>query len=145
MAAVAGREPEVTDYQIYAGTAAPYNFNGLVRHYFLRSQPWHADLAVALVECVNALPKATQYMLDEGEPSPYEASYDDPEVRDTYPNADLIRDSIREGGPRPLTPYYVDVAGAVIQTWHPPAAVNSQTPARSDQFMSDVLAGRRLL
>jgi len=29
--------PEVTDYQSYIGTAAPYNFNGLVRHYFLRS------------------------------------------------------------------------------------------------------------
>ena len=26
--------PEVTDYQMYVGTASPYNFNGLVRHYF---------------------------------------------------------------------------------------------------------------
>ncbi|MEJ2695445.1 MAG: efflux RND transporter permease subunit [Candidatus Sulfobium sp.] len=29
--------PEVTDYQSYIGTAAPFNFNGLVRHYYLRS------------------------------------------------------------------------------------------------------------
>ncbi len=28
--------PEVTDYQVYAGTAAPINFNGLVRQYYLR-------------------------------------------------------------------------------------------------------------
>lgn len=105
----------------------------------------HPDLAVQLVECVNALPKATQYMLDEGEPSPYEASYNDPQVRDKYPNADLIRDSIGTGGPRPLTPYYVDVTGSVIQTWHPPASVNSDTPQRTDQFMADVLNGRRLL
>ena len=33
------QEPEVTDYQVYAGVAAPYNFNGLVRHYFLRHGP----------------------------------------------------------------------------------------------------------
>ena len=105
----------------------------------------HPDLAVQLVECVNALPKATQYMLDEGEPSPYEASYSDPAVREKYPNADLIRESIAEAGPRPLTPYYVDVAGAVIQIWHPPADVNSETPARTDSFMADVLSGRRLL
>jgi len=105
----------------------------------------HPDLAVQLVECVNALPKATQYMLDEGEPSPYEASYNDPKVREKYPNADLIRESIAEGGPRPLTPYYVDVAGSIIQTWHPPAGVNSDTPTRSDRFMADVLGGRRLL
>ena len=41
--------PEVTDYQIYVGTAAPYSFNGLVRHYFLRRSPELADLQVNLV------------------------------------------------------------------------------------------------
>jgi len=40
--------PEVKDIEIYAGTAAPYNFNGLVRHYFLRSKPHQADLQVNL-------------------------------------------------------------------------------------------------
>lgn len=105
----------------------------------------HQDLAAQLIECVNALPKATQYMLDEGEPSPYAASYDDPEVRAEYENADLIRESIGDGGPRPLTPFYVDVAGAITQTWHPPASVTAETPEISDQFIADVLAGRRLL
>jgi len=38
--------PEVTDYQAYIGTAAPYNFNGLVRHYFLRAGSNVADLQV---------------------------------------------------------------------------------------------------
>ena len=41
--------PEVSDVQLYAGTAAPYNFNGLVRHYFLRRSPSGADLQVNLV------------------------------------------------------------------------------------------------
>jgi multidrug efflux pump subunit AcrB len=43
-----GQQPEVTNYQIYAGTSGPYNFNGLVRHYFLRSQPNQADIQVNL-------------------------------------------------------------------------------------------------
>ena len=43
------RVPEVTDVQLYAGTAAPFNFNGLVRHYFLRRAPHVADLQVNLV------------------------------------------------------------------------------------------------
>lgn len=43
------QEPEVTNYQVYAGTAAPYNFNGLVRHYFLRHGPEEADIQVNLV------------------------------------------------------------------------------------------------
>ena len=42
-------QPEVTNYQIYAGTSGPYNFNGLVRHYFLRNQPNQADIQVNLL------------------------------------------------------------------------------------------------
>jgi multidrug efflux pump subunit AcrB len=44
-----GQQPEVTNYQIYAGTSGPYNFNGLVRHYFLRRQPNQADIQVNLL------------------------------------------------------------------------------------------------
>jgi multidrug efflux pump subunit AcrB len=40
--------PEVKDLQLYAGNAAPFNFNGLVRHYFLRRSPYWADLQVNL-------------------------------------------------------------------------------------------------
>ena len=36
IAAAIRQEQEVTDYQVYAGTAAPYSFNGLMRHYDLR-------------------------------------------------------------------------------------------------------------
>ncbi len=42
--------PEVTDYQVYAGTAAPINFNGLVRQYYLRSAANVGDIQVNLVD-----------------------------------------------------------------------------------------------
>ncbi len=48
-AAAIRHEPEVLNYQIYAGTAAPYNFNGLVRHYFLRRGPNVADIQINFV------------------------------------------------------------------------------------------------
>ncbi len=44
-----GTQPEVISYQIYAGASGPYNFNGLVRHYFLRRQPNQADIQVNLL------------------------------------------------------------------------------------------------
>jgi multidrug efflux pump subunit AcrB len=44
-------QPEVVNLQTYVGTAAPYNFNGLVRHYYLRRGPNMADLQI------NLLPK----------------------------------------------------------------------------------------
>jgi multidrug efflux pump subunit AcrB len=40
--------PEVTHVVTYAGTATPYNFNGLVRHYFLRQEPYHGMIHVLL-------------------------------------------------------------------------------------------------
>ncbi|MEJ2470543.1 MAG: efflux RND transporter permease subunit [Desulfuromonadales bacterium] len=48
MAAVVRKDPTTINYQVYVGTAAPYNFNGLVRHYFLRSGPTVADIQVNL-------------------------------------------------------------------------------------------------
>jgi multidrug efflux pump subunit AcrB len=44
--------PDVKSTEVYAGTAAPFNFNGLVRHYFMRSGPDVADVQV------NLLPKS---------------------------------------------------------------------------------------
>ncbi|MFZ2869673.1 MAG: efflux RND transporter permease subunit [Zavarzinia sp.] len=43
--------PEITSLQTYAGTASPFSFNGLVRHYYLRADPWGGDIQI------NLLPK----------------------------------------------------------------------------------------
>ena len=50
LAAAVARVPEVLDFQGYAGTAAPINFNGLVRQYYLRSGSNVGDLQVNLVD-----------------------------------------------------------------------------------------------
>ncbi len=44
------QQPEVTDYQAYAGTSSPINFNGLVRQYYLRSGGEVGDMQVKLVD-----------------------------------------------------------------------------------------------
>ncbi len=51
LALAVGRDPAVHDIETYAGVGAPFNFNGLVRHYFLRRGPTVADVQV------NLLPK----------------------------------------------------------------------------------------
>nr|WP_245555022.1 efflux RND transporter permease subunit [Geopsychrobacter electrodiphilus] len=51
MGEVVKNDSATTDYQIYVGTSSPYNFNGLVRHYFMRSGSSVADIQV------NLLPK----------------------------------------------------------------------------------------
>ncbi len=47
-AAITRALPEVTAIDAYAGTASPFNFNGLVRHYYQRNKPEMGDLSVAL-------------------------------------------------------------------------------------------------
>ena len=42
--------PEITAVQTYAGTASPFNFNGLIRHYYLRTSPWQGDIQVQLLD-----------------------------------------------------------------------------------------------
>ena len=49
LATEALQDVDVVNVQHYVGTAAPYNFNGLVRHYFLRRGPYLADLQINLV------------------------------------------------------------------------------------------------
>ena len=48
LASAMREEPEVTDCEVYVGTAAPFNFNGLVRHYYLRHGSNVADIQVNL-------------------------------------------------------------------------------------------------
>jgi multidrug efflux pump subunit AcrB len=43
------KQPELVNVQTYVGTASPYNFNGLVRHYYLRRGPNVADIQVDLL------------------------------------------------------------------------------------------------
>ncbi|MGA8088857.1 MAG: efflux RND transporter permease subunit [Terracidiphilus sp.] len=43
------QQPDVLNYQTYAGTSGPYNFNGLVRHYYMRRMSNQADIQVNLV------------------------------------------------------------------------------------------------
>ena len=49
MAEVLREIPEVTALQTYAGTARPFDFNGMVRHYYLREEPWQAEIQVQLL------------------------------------------------------------------------------------------------
>jgi multidrug efflux pump subunit AcrB len=48
MGAYLATVPEVTDFQAYAGTASPINFNGLVRQYYLRNSAEQGDIQVNL-------------------------------------------------------------------------------------------------
>ncbi len=60
--------PEVHDYQAYAGTAAPINFNGLVRQYYMREGHYVGDLQVNLIDSKYRHRKSHEIALSVREP-----------------------------------------------------------------------------
>jgi multiple sugar transport system substrate-binding protein len=106
----------------------------------------YPEQALDLVKCATSLQSNIDYMVDAGNPAAKRAAYDDPKVREAFPMAALIRDSIDDAGPRPVTPYYNDVSTSVQRVWHPATSVHApQTPEETATFMTDVLQGKRLL
>ncbi len=106
----------------------------------------HGDLALQALRCISSEESQRRYMIDAKNPAARPAVYDDPEVRQAFPMADLIRDSIQDAAPRPITPYYTDVSSAVVRVFHPPGEVEPDTtPAEAAKLIIDVLNDRVLL
>jgi multiple sugar transport system substrate-binding protein len=85
------------------------------------------DLAFEAAECI-ARPENQALSAELGGlPPTTESVYDDPKVREVYPFADALRESIDNAGPRPVTPAYSDIALAIQKTYHPPDAVDPDT------------------
>ncbi|MCP4185434.1 MAG: efflux RND transporter permease subunit [Hyphomicrobiales bacterium] len=61
---VLDKVPEIVDYQIYAGTASPVGFNGLVRQYYLRRSAHLGDIQVNLVDAHDRDRKSHQIAID---------------------------------------------------------------------------------
>lgn len=106
----------------------------------------HKAEALDAVKCITSVENNVQYMVEAGNPSARAAAYDDAAVREAFPMADLIRDSIAGAAPRPITPYYGDVSSSIQRVWHPARSVTApETPEETDTYMSEVLSGERLL
>ena len=106
----------------------------------------HTDLAYAAAECIAAPENQVEYFLTNGNPPSNAAAYDDPEIQETFPMADLIRQSLEQAAPRPQTPFYNEVSGGLQQTWHPPSDIDPErTPGRAGEFITAVLRGEQLL
>ncbi len=58
-----------------------------------------------------------------GLPPTTESAYDDPKVKKALPFADLLKESIEDGGPRPVNPAYSDISLAIQKTYHPPTGI----------------------
>jgi multiple sugar transport system substrate-binding protein len=85
------------------------------------------DLAFEAAECLASPDHQAVIAELGGLPPTTESVYDDPKVEEAFPFAELMRESIDNAGPRPVTPAYSDISLAIQKTYHPPGGVDPNT------------------
>jgi multiple sugar transport system substrate-binding protein len=105
----------------------------------------HPRLALDAARCITSTANQTYYFLHDGNPAARGKVYTDPGVVKAFPMAQLLRESLEAAAPRPRTDVYGDLSSALQRSFHPPAAVNSRTPAEASKFVRAVLRGKRLV
>jgi multiple sugar transport system substrate-binding protein len=84
----------------------------------------NAELAFEAAECLASPENQALSAELGGLPPTTESVYDDPKVQEAFPFADVLRESIDNAGPRPVTPAYSDISLAIQKTFHPPDGVS---------------------
>ena len=120
----------------------PYGGTNLVVGAFSK----HPDLAFEAAECITTEENQAYYMVSNGNPAAKSAVYEDPEVLELFPMAPLIRDSLEQAAPRPLTAYYNEVSQSIQRVYHPPSSVQpGQTGEEAAELIKAVLRKEQLL
>lgn len=108
----------------------------------------NGDFAMEAAQCITSTEAQVDLAINDGLMPSTNSAYDEVAASGEFPEdlLDLYRTSVDEGGPRPKSPFYSQISSAVQSVWHSPTSVNpDSTPQRSAEFLSEVLAGKRLL
>ncbi len=106
----------------------------------------HKDEAWRAISCITSAEHQKEYMLGTGNAASRSSVFDDPQIAEQFPMADVFRESLNNAVQRPRTAYYGDLSAAIQRTWSPPEQVDpSRTPAESTELIMKVLRGEALL
>jgi multiple sugar transport system substrate-binding protein len=108
----------------------------------------NGDFAMEAAQCITSTEAQVDLAVNDGLMPSTNSAYEEVAATGDFPQdlLDLYRTSVDEGGPRPKSPFYSQISSAVQSVWHSPTSVNpDSTPKRSADYLSDVLAGKRLL
>ena len=107
----------------------------------------HQSLDWEAVQCITSPDNQGQYGVDTGNMPSSAAGYQFPALQKLYPASllALFQQEVNAAGPRPLSPYWSDISGAIQSTWHPADSVSTNTPSSSQTFIEQVLEGKKLL
>ena len=106
----------------------------------------NVDAAYEAAECIVSEENQAYYFITNGNPAAKASVYEDPDVLEEFPQAPVIRESLENAAPRPLTVYYSEVSGALQREYHPASGIDPQTVGTdANELITAVLAGEQLL
>ena len=106
----------------------------------------YPDAAVEAIRCLRSPESQKEYMLTAGDPGASEEIYDDPEIQEKFPMYEAIEEGLTDAAPRPISPYYGDVTGAIQDGFHPPVSLSPErTPEATARLIEGVLSNEQLL
>lgn len=106
----------------------------------------HSGLAFRAAACLASPANQRKAAARGGLPPTTLALYDDPEVRRTFPFADLLRETLKDAVQRPQTPLYSDISLAISRTLHPLTSIQPRsTLARLRKAVERALRSEGLL
>lgn len=98
------------------------------------------------IRCIANEEHQTLYMKSTGNPASRQKVFDEPEIQEQYPMADLFRESLEAAVPRPQSQFYSDISTGLQRSFSPPNEVDpDSTPKQAQEFLLAVIRGERLL
>lgn len=128
-----------------AGTAAKPPFGGI--DIAMGAYTPYKAQSLAAMKCLTTPAHQAEYMVGEGNPAANTTVYTQPAVTKAFPDglAATILKSLQASGPRPQSQYYGDLSAALQLSLSPPASVSTQSMAKAQKFILEVLKGDKLL
>jgi multiple sugar transport system substrate-binding protein len=115
-------------------------------NFAISSYSRHPDEAFDAAMCLRSPEHQLQHAINAGEPPTNRAVYDQPEMQEAYPMAQVMLTELETARPRPISPVYQNISTVLSTTLSPPAAINPQ--ASADELrtsVQDAIEGKGIL
>ena len=112
---------------VFEGTPSRVTLGGI--NLGIGAHTRHPAFAFEAAACIASEPNQRLAATRGGLPPTIAALYDDDAVRETFPFAEVLRDTLRAAVQRPQTPLYADVSLAITRTLHPLRAIDPEADA----------------
>jgi multiple sugar transport system substrate-binding protein len=106
----------------------------------------HPDEAFDAAMCLRSPEHQLQHAINAGEPPTNRTVYDQPEMQEVYPMAQVMLTELETAQPRPISPVYQNISTVLSTTLSPPAAINPQVSADELRTsVQDAIEGKGIL